>query len=757
MKKYLVSILLVASVGLVAWQLIPASRSIGQRQDWQELSRQQAANQRPNIILVYADDIDCESLFTTWPDQPVNKIRFPVLRSLAESGTVFTNFHVTTPVCGPSRACMLSGQYAHHNQIRVNTPEHHTANGFSGGYGSFDRQRELGIWMRQAGYRTAFVGKYLHDGFSPVEGESSTWQSILPRGWDEFLCVLGGNYKGFGFFGTHQQQFTRVTDQYRTDFEADRVCEMIEERLADQDQPFLLCWAPYAAHLSVEPEQMTADRHNLLFQDEIPLGILQADEYRGLTDQPSELAAIPDYPPEALERWAGVYQNRLRTIQALDEGLGRMLDSLKKTGQLDRTLIVFTSDHGFAMGQHRHFGKRFPYDRTTKVPFIVCGPGVPAGASCDQLLANIDIAPTLVALAGGVTPDAVDGVSFAALIRQPNQKLGRPGIILENWDRIWANGVHVEIAYCAWRTADHLYTEWASGSFEYYDVKQDPEQVHNLYPSLPDGERVALKNQLRQARQQSGQFPPVISKEFRVPAEYHERQVMAANFQPVAFSGFVEAESGIQRLDLELYCPKINSYWNGQAWSQDHATVPAELTMPAGHISQWSYLLDSSPIAFDRNERMNRRDVVVNLIATDMQENQARQENAYTFKLKINDPETWIDQPPTRIDSDQPLILTGRAADNFQLGRLEMLVVDLDNDLFWDSENRQWVSQRVLFDVPLQLDPADPRPGHWASWTYEFDGPQQGKLFFCPRAFDAEGNFDSSVPYQIVPLPQTGH
>ena len=728
MKKTLVLFTCVSVIaGLVLWRFA-----------WPERKPQantqvnpQARNERPNIILIYTDDIDCESLYTVWPDQPNDRIRFPTLRKLAQSGTTFTNFHVTTPVCGPSRACLLSGQYAHKNQVRVNTPNARSSNGFSGGYLEFDQDNEIGIWMKQSGYLTAFVGKYMHDNFVPGEEKQHSWKSIIPRGWDHFRCVLGGRYLQYAQFGTHQDGLSRAEQEYRTDFESRHVVDLIGQEFSGSGKPFFLCWAPFAAHLSPELDEISADRHRDLFQDEVPDGIRNAEAHWQIPDAPAELASIPAYSRTGLDRWSGVHQKRLRAMQALDEGIAQMMEALKRSGQLENTLIMFTSDHGFSMGQHRHFGKRLPYERITRVPFIVSGPGVPEGGYCDQLLANIDIAPTLVALAGGQPSVRFDGISFAGLLRNPTMVINREGIILENWDRIWSNTVEIEAAYCAFRSMRHLYTEWASGSFEYYDLETDPEQLVNLYPQLDRNRQVELADQLRRHRGKNG-FDPVIGNEFTIPERYKERKVMSGNFDPVPFTGFVEDDDGVAGVELELYCPKINSYWNGQRWSETPSTVSATLSMPNGHITRWMYELDTRSIAFSETERMNRRDVVVNLIATDVNDNQTHWPTAFEFKMKINDPETWIDPLEKWTDKNKPLRVTGRAADNFQLKRVDLLVVDLDREMFWDDNRKEWIKERTTFPVDLTFLDRDDQPGHHGTWSYDFNGPQKGKIFFLP-------------------------
>ena len=713
-------------------------------------------DQSPNIILIYTDDIDCESVFANWPEQPADNIRFPNLKRLAEQGTTFTNFHVTTPVCGPSRASLFSGQYAHRHGIKVNTPNVPSANGFPGGYGLYNKEQELGLWMKQAGYQTAFVGKYMHDGFVPDGSKSEGWGDLLPNGWDHFECSLGGKYVGFNHVNNRTKTTKRISE-YRTDFESRLVVDLIENQLGPKNRDngtgddtrngFFLCWTPFASHLTKEFSDMTAERHTGMFQDVSLTGIDQANDYLTFDHRPEEMTKIPKYEKTVLDGWAGTYHHRLRSIQALDEGIGKMMAALEKTNQLDNTIIIFTSDHGASQGQHGHFGKRFPYDRITKVPFIAKGPGIPGNQQCDQLLANIDIAPTLIDIASGKQPDSCDGLSFAELLTNPGQTTGRDAIIIENWDRIWCNTVFIASAYCSLRTHHHIYTEWASGSFEYFDMASDPNQKNNLYAELDEQKRKELKQTLAELRGRHNQSPS-FGNEFKFPIAHDERRVFSANFRPADFSGFAEDDNGIEKVELEFYCDKIQSWWDGKGWSEQKTLVPANLGMPKGHVSRWSYTLDTAAFTFADDSPMNRRDTVINALVTDVDGNQTRWEKAFEFKMRINDPETWIDPPAPWSDRQQPFRISGRAADNRKVSRVEALTLDLDRNLFWNSEQRKWVKERVRFEVPLKPLQTE-EPGDWVTWDYEFDGPQKGKLFFCFRAYDAEGKFDASLPFHI--------
>lgn len=704
----------------------------------------------PNIILIYADDVDCESLFTTWPKQDPNDIRFPEIKRLAQNGMVFSNFHVTTPICGPSRASLLSGQYAHRNQVRVNDPAIRSANGFSGGYRAFNSDSELGTWMRQAGYHTTWVGKYLHEGFSPREEKKETWKSIAPKGWDDFFSLTGGNYQPFGRVGTGISGFTKIQDQYRTDYEADLISELLQDELAISAKPFFLCWAPFAAHLPFDESNMAHPRHSELFANEEPSGLVNKGLFRSSADQPEEVQNLATSTTEQHPEWSASHRNRLRTIQALDEGLTKIMQTLESSGKSKNTIVIFTSDHGFCSGQFNHYGKRLPIDRVTKVPFIAYGSGVPRGQQCDQLLANIDIAPTLLALAGGPEPPGIDGVSFADLLQGDNTSIGRDAIIIENWDRAWCLDRFVDFTYTSLRDKNYIYTEWASGSHALYDVQTDPEQVDNLYPNLSPEEQQTWAKKLRELRADNASEPPLISNLFIYPPEYKNSKTLAGNFFPIEFSGVVESDCGIQSLELEIFSERIQKYWDGKSWTSKPTTLPARLGLPGGNISKWQAELDTSGIAFDKNERMNRRDAVVNVIAVDQRGEVTRWNNALEFKLKITDPETWFDKIPEFNKQGGSLLLTGRAADNFDLASVKIMVFNPTNNRFWDPEKKGWSEKRVLGTAELKKYSHPDQPGDWASWQFEYDGPLDMKLFIQPRAYDAEGHFDGSPPYELL-------
>ncbi|MDB2686934.1 sulfatase-like hydrolase/transferase [Mariniblastus sp.] len=569
----------------------------------------------PNLVLIYTDDLDCESVFFDWEqsrDDPNTNVQFPNIKQLAYEGMSFTNLHATTPVCGPSRACLFSGKYAHRNNVRVNDPTSKFALGFSGGYDEFDQTNEIGHWMKTAGYHTAFVGKYMHHQFVPgPTKENRTWKEMSPAGWDDFYAYLGARYFNVPWTDCKTNDLSHTGETYRTDAEADHCIEIIRQHAKSPgDQPLFLCWAPLAAHEALKAGPMVADRHLDLEVEPRPP---QLDICRNLNAEglPPQMQNLKPYSKSEEENLIEFWQNRLRSIKAIDERIADVRMALEETGQLENTIFIFTSDHGYELGAHRHHGKRFPYDRITKVPFIVCGKGVKAGTTCDELLAIIDVAPTLIKLAGGNVPKNIDGRTFDNLFDNPAGNLipPRKAIMIENWESEKSRGIVIDAFYCAMRTHKHIYTEWGNGAREYYDIEADPEQINNLFDSLDAPKKKQLWEQIRELRTE--EFDPFVTDAVEIATFPLDES------GTIEISGFAEDDRGIGKLELEIFEKTSSQYWNGDDWVSEKSTVLAEVSSPKGMLTSWQYRF--SPI--DKSTKLKDIDLKVSIKVFDLQGN----------------------------------------------------------------------------------------------------------------------------------------
>ena len=180
----------------------------------------------------------------------------------------------------------------------------------------------------------------------------------------------------------------------------------------------------------------------------------------------------PELTSREAQKLGDLYRKRLESLRSVDDMIEGLIRALKETGQLDNTYVIFASDNGYFLGQHRLTKKSLPYEEAIRIPFVVRGPGVPA-RKLDHLVINNDFAPTVADLAGIEPPGFVDGKSFAPLLREgrPSPEAWRTGFMVE----------HASPSYEALRTNDRTYIEWENGVQELYDLREDPEQLRNVH------------------------------------------------------------------------------------------------------------------------------------------------------------------------------------------------------------------------------------------------------------------------------------
>ncbi|MDQ7850125.1 MAG: sulfatase [Armatimonadota bacterium] len=430
-----------------------------------------APSTRPNIVFILTDDEDVR----------IHAFMPKTKALLQDRGTTFVNFFVTYALCCPSRASILRGQYPHNTRIEANEPP-------LGGFAKFvalgQEHFTLATWLHDAGYHTVFAGKYLN-GY----GDRSTDPAHVPPGWTEWYAGIGGRpYQNFNYQmnenGTIVSYGVRPED-YLTDVIARKGIAGIR-RAVEAGRPFLLYLAPYTPHAPATP----APRHSALFQD-AGLPHPPAFNEEDLSDKPAPRSR-PMLTERQISEMESFYRKRLQSLQAIDDLVEAVVRTLQEVGQLENTYIVYTSDNGFHMGEHRLLpGKATAYEEDIRVPFILRGPGVPAGARREQMVLNTDIAPTFAEMAGLRVPPFVDGRSFLPLLRADRAVPWRQNFIVELRT---ARGLVVgepgdgpapqpRSGYNALRTAEWTYIQWATGERELYNLRDDPFQLQNLMPT----------------------------------------------------------------------------------------------------------------------------------------------------------------------------------------------------------------------------------------------------------------------------------
>jgi arylsulfatase A-like enzyme len=415
-------------------------------------------------------------------DQTVESLRVMgnVNSLLAARGTTFVNNFASFPLCCPSRTTFITGQYGHNHTIMGNAAP-------SGGYDKLapTHGNSLPAWLRQAGYHTVHVGKYLN-------GYGSARPTEIPAGWVEWYGSTDpSTYRFYNYtLNENGRMVTYGTGaaNYQTDVYARKAVELVR-RHAASTQPFFLSVAFLAPHSggprdADDPANQAtpspAPRHRNRFPSE-PLPQPPSFNEADVSDKPAAIRNLTPIPPARINGITENYRQRLESLLAVDEAVRDIVAALDATGELGRTLIVFTSDNGFFHGEHRvRDGKVRVYEPSVRVPLIVRGPGVPAGARRTSLVANVDLAATILDAANARPGRRPDGRSLLPFARDPLLRSGRD-ILLET------------TTYSSIRTPRYVFVQHGSGEQELYDLARDPHQLQSLHA---DPRSVGLKNDL---------------------------------------------------------------------------------------------------------------------------------------------------------------------------------------------------------------------------------------------------------------------
>jgi arylsulfatase A-like enzyme len=369
----------------------------------------------------------------------------------------------------------------------------------TGGYGRFDKRNALPVWLHDAGYYTAHLGKFLN-GYGDQE------PADVPPGWSDWHATVDfSTYRMWGYTlneNGHMRTYGRAYHQdprlYQTDVLAAKAARIVR-RNAGGPKPLFLSVNFLAPHHEARSIQRhthwlvrPAPRHRGAFAS-ARLGPSASFNEADMSDKPLFLRRrthpFTRGDVEAIRRDA---RARRAALLSADEGVARVISALRRTGELDRTYIIFTSDNGYMQGQHRvRSGKMLPYDPSTQVPLLVRGPGIPARQVSGELVGNIDLAPTLLELAGARAGKVVDGRSLMPFARNPALRTKR-AILHETGGRRYAGPPEQDelnirrpirrvMSYRAIRTRRWLYIRWRDGSRELYDLVKDPDEMQSLH------------------------------------------------------------------------------------------------------------------------------------------------------------------------------------------------------------------------------------------------------------------------------------
>lgn len=476
-----------------------------------------APDSRPNILFIFSDD-HAEHAISSYGSK-VNTT--PHIDRLARTGMRFTNSFVTNSICTPSRATLLTGQYSHLNGVPV--------------FNRFDGSRDnVAKHLQAGGYHTGMIGKW-HLGSDPTGFDR--W-IVLPgqgRYWNPEFLVSGRKF-------TIQGHCTQVT--------TDLGIEWLKTR--PQDQPFFLMlhhkaphrawepdernkelfrsrtfpepqtfWDDYATRPAALPENQQTVAKDLTRRDlklEPPAGLRGPERNQWLNVKPAEVQITAadgtqrTLKGEELIRWKyqRYMQDYLACVQGVDDGVGQVLDYLEETGLARNTVVFYSADNGWYLGDLGLYDKRFMYERGLRVPLLVRGPGIPAGATPASFVANIDLAPTFLDLAGLPLAASMQGRSLVPLLHGETPANWRTSVYYRYYHD---PGHHNTAAHLGVRTATHkLIYYWKKNAYEMFDLTADPCEQHNLLYSADEAAKPEV----------AAKFAELKAEIARLQAEYRD-------------------------------------------------------------------------------------------------------------------------------------------------------------------------------------------------------------------------------------------
>ena len=419
---------------------------------------------RPNIVYVLVDDLRWDDLGCM--GHPF--VKTPHIDRIAREGALFRNAFCTTPLCSPSRGSILTGQYAHKHGITDNTNRSARSH----------RLVTFPLLLNRAGYESAFIGKWHMGNDDTRRPGFDHWVSLKGQG-ESRDPILNENGKRGKVAG------------YTTDILTDRAVRFVRRK---REAPFLIFMAQKALHPNTiqyddgsisDPAAshfIPAERHKTMYADAAIQRRLNATD--SLEGKPTLARKIGDLPPLSTKTGSDdkTIRDRLRMLMAVDEGVGRIYEAIEETGQLDNTVFIVTSDHGYFYGEHGlSVERRLAYEETLRIPLLVRYPKlVVAGRKIDFTTLSIDVAPTLLELGRAARPDSLHGRSLVPLLAGQTVPPRRSFLVEYYSDTVFPR--IFKMGYKAVRTDRWKYIHYLDlgGMDELYDLQADPYELQNL-------------------------------------------------------------------------------------------------------------------------------------------------------------------------------------------------------------------------------------------------------------------------------------
>ncbi|KAI9374312.1 alkaline-phosphatase-like protein [Aspergillus egyptiacus] len=454
----------------------------------------QTPTTKPNFIFIITDDQDLR----------LDSIDYMPLVSkhLKQQGTFFSNHFVTTALCCPSRVSLWTGRQAHNTNVTDVAPPY-------GGYPKFvDRgfnDNFLPVWLQSAGYNTYYTGKLFNS--HTVDNYYSPYVNGF-TGSDFLLDPFTYSYLN-STYQRNRDEPVSYEGRHTVEVITEKALGFLDEGLRG-DRPFFLTVAPVAPHSNVDvsalggddgaptimTEPIPLDRHKTLFQD---VKVPRTKHFN--PDKPSGVSWVKTLPRQnesTIEYHDHFYRQRLRALQGVDELVDSIVTRLEASGQLDNTYIIYTSDNGYHIGQHRlPPGKTCGFEEDIRVPLFIRGPGVPENEAEDAVTTHIDLAPTIFSLAEIPLRDDFDGTPIPLPSRNDGASIRHEHVTVEYWGKSHLEGERGALSnpenlpfftnntYKSVRIIGEgyslYYSVWCNNEHELYDLTTDPYQLSNLY------------------------------------------------------------------------------------------------------------------------------------------------------------------------------------------------------------------------------------------------------------------------------------
>lgn len=431
------------------------------------------ADKRPNIILISSDD------------QRLSEMAFlPKTRELlGDAGLTYENALTPHPLCCPARAEILTGQFAQNNGVRTNfLPQ--------GSYRAYDETNNIGMWLNSAGYNTAFLGKHINN-YNSKYGRDPGWTIFNPT---------SGGYSDYYDFGQYNDGKPIEVPGYYTDYLNQTAVEYAK-KLSDYQAPFFMWVSHFAPHST---QGGGCDKGGGKCKTAPKLSPRYEAAYRSTGQRPSESAAMEEYQrvlrsPAFNEADVSDKQNEFSThdfvdreylrelilgragaLASVDDAVAALVEQLADDGELANTYLVFITDNGYLLGEHRFVGKVMPYEESVRTPMLVRGPGIAPGRTTEKVATLVDLAPTFVDIAGARSTVLMDGTSLLPMWRGDSSYDPHASGVL-----IQAGAYKGQTADRGWyyrgiRTDRYTYVKYFDGHIELYDRLRDPHQVSSV-------------------------------------------------------------------------------------------------------------------------------------------------------------------------------------------------------------------------------------------------------------------------------------